>query len=108
MVSRMEKVDELIQQEVSRELHRLLPDFFITITITEVSRDLAYAKIWITSLVDIDKAVEQANLCKNEIQKTLALKVPLRKHPKINFVADTREIKAQRIDQLIEETKKED
>lgn len=98
---RMHKIDELIKNNISVVLQRLFPDEIISVTQTHVSKDLSFAKIWISSIKDIDKNVR---ICQNharEIQYELSQKLTIRKIPKLYFVADKTEEKAQKIDDLL-------
>lgn len=103
----MLKIDEMILREVSKELLRLFPDDFSSITQVHVSKDLAFAKVWVSSVKDIDKKVERYQHHAKEIRKSLSQNVIARKVPSLYFVADKTEEKASHIDCLIEEVSKE-
>jgi len=99
----MEKVNELVAHEVAKVLGRLLPDFLVTITEVEVSKDLAYAKIWISSLKSDEITRKSCSECSHEIQSHLAKTLDMRKTPKVRFLIDKRERQAQKIEELIRE-----
>lgn len=107
MVNRMEKVDELVGQEVAKELQKLFPDFFMTVTEVEVAKDLGFAKIWIASIKGADEAAELANKYAKEVQKGIAEKLTIRRTPRLRFYPDNREIRAQKIEKIIREIKQE-
>lgn len=105
VVSRMEKIDELVKNELSREVRELFPDYIISITQVHVTKDLSFAKIWVSAL---DKTEEAAKLCQKEskeIRKNLAGRVELRKFPELHFVPDFTGEEASKIDKLIEQIK---
>ncbi len=106
VVSRMDKIDELIKNELSLEVRKLFPDLFISVTQVRVSKDLSYAKVWVSAL---DQTKEASDLCRKEskeIRKSLSGRVELRRIPKFHFVPDYTEEEASKIDKLIEETKR--
>ncbi len=107
MVDRMEKIDELVGQEVAKELQKLFPEFFITVTEVEVAKDLGFAKIWIASFKGADEATKLANTYAKEVQKQIAKRLTIYRTPKIRFYPDNREIRAQRIEKLVRDIKKE-
>ncbi len=106
VTERMQQFDELILREVSKELHKLFPDEFFSITQVHVSKDLSFAKLWISSVKDIDKIVKISQENASEIRTVLAKKIKARKVPRLYFVADLTEEKAQHIENLIKEIKK--
>ncbi|MBL7197849.1 MAG: 30S ribosome-binding factor RbfA [Candidatus Omnitrophica bacterium] len=93
-MSRREKVKEAIRQEVSSIIHDELKDpriGFVTVTRTEVSPDLKYAKIYVSVLrkqesdTSTFKALESA---KGYIRKLLAQRLKMRFTPEIAFKED--------------------
>lgn len=100
-------MDELIRREVSRMLLTYFPDEIVSITQLHVSKDLAFAKVWISAFRDIDEVAKEAQTFAAVMRKQLSEKVVARKVPKLFFVADKTEEKAAHIDQLFEQLKKE-
>ncbi len=84
----MEKIDELVKREVSKQLLLAFPDSIISVTDVEVSKDLSYAKIWISSLNDIDQTVKACQALAPEITRTLASRIKAKRVPKLSFIAD--------------------
>lgn len=109
--NRIEKVNSLIQQELGSELHSLLEDnnALVTISKVETSKDLKWAKVWISIvggndekiLKDIEKNIYQLQ---GQINRTLNLKIV----PRLQFYLDTGPRYAQHIETLIDQIKKED
>lgn len=107
MSDRMEKVDELVNHEISILLLKLFPDKIITVTNVEVSKDLGFAKVWISALDDPGKTLIDCQREAATITKVLSKKLELRKHPKIRFYLDNSPSYASKIENLIEEIHKE-
>ena len=108
VTNRMQKIDKLIFRELSSELLRLFPDRFFSLTQVHVSKDLSFAKVWVSSRVEPEKLVEEFQSIASDLRKTLAKKVIARRVPSLYFVADLTEEKAEKIDKLISEIEKKD
>jgi len=106
VTSRMQKFDELVKRELSSEIQILFPDSFISITQVHVSKDLSFAKVWLTTPTkDIDDMVKRVQSKAPEIRKVLAKKIIARKVPNLYFVSDKTEEHAQKIETLLSEIK---
>ena len=105
VTTRMQKFDELIKREISKELFNLFPDLFISITQVHVSKDLSFAKVWLSAPKDIDGVVKKARAEAAEIRRVLAKNVVARRVPSLYFVADKTEEKAEKIDSLLNSIK---
>lgn len=103
----MQKFDELINREVSQIIQRMFPDRIFSITQVHVSKDLAFAKIWVSSLADVDSLIKELRGESHSIKHELSKKIIARKIPNLYFVADKTTEEAMKIDRLIEETKKD-
>jgi ribosome-binding factor A len=97
--------DELILREVSEELRQIFPDQIISVTQVHVSKDLAFAKIWVSSIHNIEDIVKTCNLEGKNMRKRLSERIVARKVPRLYFVSDLTEEKAQRIDELFNQLK---
>jgi ribosome-binding factor A len=101
-VDRMRQVNELIHRAVSEIIAQdieLPLDVFVTITNVDTSRDLKYARVYVTVLPD-HKRVSTIKLLERRlglIQKLLGTHVRLRSTPKIQFFFDEGTIRAQHI-----------
>lgn len=104
----MDKIDELIKNEISIEVRGLFPDIIISVTQAHVSKDLSHAKVWVSAIDRTDLAVKLCQSESKQIRKELAGRVVLRKIPEIHFVPDHTGDEASKIDKLIEETKTTD
>lgn len=103
--NRMDKVDELIKNEVSLLLREFFPEEIISVTQVKASKDFSYAKIWVSSVKNIDDTVKKCQTKSSEIRKELAEKIELRRIPSLHFVPDKTEDEADRIEKLIKEIK---
>jgi len=106
VTNRMKQFDELILRSLSEIIFRLFPEDFSSITKVNVSKDLSFAKVWISSKDNVDQVVKKYQNSQWDIKKELAKKVMARRIPKLFFVADKTEEKAMIIEELINKTKK--
>lgn len=113
---KLKRIESQIVKEVSDILLNDTNDELLkTITITgcEVASDLSYAKIYFTSIVDMDNKeieheMEEASLY---IRMKLADQIELRHTPKLRFIYDTSIAYGEKIERIIREInedKKED
>ena len=79
----------------------------ITITGRKVSRDLSYAKVYFTSLSNLDKKtlVKEVNEASSFIRGELAERIELRHTPILEFVYDDSIEYAENIENIIKEIK---
>ena len=103
---RIEKVNELIGQEVSKiilEEFEFGEGIMVTVMRVEASSKLETANVWVSVFPEGKSGQVLAKLNKNigSIQKRLNKKISLRFVPKIFFKLDTSEAYAQSIDELL-------
>lgn len=81
----------------------------ITITGCVVSRDLSYAKVYFTSLSDLDKKTleKEVNEASSFIRGLVAEKLNLRHTPELEFIYDESIEYAARIEKIIKEIHEE-
>ena len=111
MSKRIEQVNELIKQEVSKTLSQKI-DFnneIVTITQVDTSPNLRQAKVKITVFnQDNQKMVlQKINRKIYDIQQDLNKKLNMRPVPKLIFSIDSSESKAQRVEELLQQIKKD-
>lgn len=107
---KLEKIASDIMRVISEIIfNEAKDDFLKTITITgcKVSKDLSYAKVYFTSLANLDKnvIVKEANEASSFIRGELAKRLDLRHTPMIEFVYDDSISYAQNIENIIKEIK---
>ena len=95
-------ISEIIFTEAKDELLKS-----ITITGCKVSRDLSYAKVYFTSLSNLDKKslVKEVNEASSFIRGELAQRLELRHTPILEFVYDDSIEYAENIENIIKEVK---
>jgi len=108
---RKEQLNSLIQQLFSEILQKegnFPPNFFVTITRTDVSKDLANVKIFISIYPEINKEIKQY-FQKNifSLQQKLNKKLNIHPVPKIQIVYDESEKKTAKIEALLYQVKNE-
>ncbi len=111
MSQRIKRVNELLREEISEILLREVDfgDTLVTITEVNTSPDLRQAKIKI-SVNPIEKNESALKIIKNNIyklQQALNKKLHLKFVPKIIFEIDQAEAKAQRLEEIFKEIKKD-
>ncbi len=109
--TRQQKYARLIQKEISdifqRDKKGILENAFITVAEVKVSPDLSVAKIYLTMMLEKDKAaiLERINERKSEIRKALGNSIGkhVRIVPEIIFYIDEVEERASRLEKLIDD-----
>lgn len=107
------KISESIERIISEILYEETRDELlktITITGSKVSSDLSYAKIYFTSLSDLDKKTleKEVNEAAPFIRGHVAEKLDLRHTPKLEFVFDDSIEYGNRIEKIIKELHEEE
>jgi ribosome-binding factor A len=107
--SRMQRVDGVIHRAVASFLQARLKSprlGFVTVTRCEVSKDIAYAKIYV-SVLNPEKSVEDAIAFLTEssklIRKEISPELKLRVTPELRFYHDGTADRAARIMELLQE-----
>jgi len=101
----VEEISCIIQEEIKD------PDIkFVTITSCNISSDLSYAKVYFTCLNDEkrDIILKDLNRASGFIRKELCDRIEIRKMPEISFVYDESIEYGNKIEQILEEIKKDD
>lgn len=107
MAGRMEKVDELIAQQLGQIIAsevEMPQGSIVTITNVKTSPDLKHAKVFLSVLPDENKREVMSLLINNayEFQKILNDKVTLRSVPKLRFQIDESGQKAAELEALLD------
>ena len=94
---RMLKLGEQIREEISKLISLQKVKYprvstFLSINRVEVAKDLAYAKVYVSSFLNesqVKKGVEGLNSAAGFIQSSIAKKLTIRQFPKLTFIVDT-------------------
>ncbi len=105
--ARILRVNKLIKEQISEILNRedIAPNCFVTVTRVDTSADLKYSKVFLSVYPDKNFKKVFGILEKKifRIQGSLNKKLFMKPLPRISFVPDTTEKKAQEIENLIKE-----
>lgn len=102
MVSRIDKINELIREQVSFEIYKFCNDKFVSISSVETSRDLSYCDIMVLIPKDKEEVIKLLKENSSKIQSEISKKISLRKMPKIRFHLDNSMTYADKINKLLE------
>jgi len=108
---RPRRVAELVQAEISRLLISEFQDpvsGFLTVTRVEVTADLRTAKVYLSVFGQGDPLalLDRIDKAKGYLRRELASRVKLKYNPQLFFALDPGPDHQDRIDKLIEETKR--
>lgn len=113
--SRTERVGQQYQREIALILQREIKDprvSMVTVSAVEVSRDLAYAKVYVTFLQDDDQQVKQGLKVLNEasgfVRSLLGKRVRARITPELRFVHDPSLNEGIRMSRLVDDAIRRD
>ncbi len=106
--SRTRRIGQQLQQELAQVLQRDIKDpriGMVTVNDVEVSRDLSYAKVYVTFFEE-DKAVVEQKLVALEsasgyVRSLVAGRMKLRVMPEIRFIYDASLIEGMRMSNLV-------
>lgn len=110
MSRRLQKVNELLKQEVGNLISKELDfsrDIMITVTRADVSPDLRIVRMGVSIMpfLKAEKILKILNSQVFNIQKSLNQKLNMKLVPKIRFELDKSEEQTSRIEQLLKKTK---
>lgn len=113
--SRTERVRHQLQREIAVILQREIKDprvSMVTVSDVEVSRDLAYAKVFVTIFNDDETEVKQAikvlNSATGFIRSLLGKRIKARVVPELKFHHDKSLNEGIRMSRLVDEARKRD
>jgi ribosome-binding factor A len=107
--SRSRRVSEQLKRELAQLIHDEVKDprvRMVTVNAVEVSRDLAYARVYVTSLVEQDqrdKLIEGLNKAAGFLRRELGRRISLRATPQLQFTYDESIDSGARMSALINE-----
>lgn len=112
MKDRVSRINELIKRELSGiflKENDFPPELLVTITRVETSANLIQAKTWISVLPEAKVKVVMKILNDQiyHLQQEINRKLKMRPVPRLIFKEEKQIIKASRVEELLEEIKKE-
>lgn len=109
--SRTQRVSQQLQKEIAMIIQREVRDSrlgMVTISDVEVSRDLAYAKVFVTFLCVGEQTPESSLAALREhevsIRMTLGKRIRLRLTPEVRFYYDSTLVEGMRMSNLVSDT----
>lgn len=95
----VEEISQILQTEIKDERIR-----FVTVTSAQITKDLSFAKVYVTVLEDSEKdnILKLLNKASNYIERELSRRIEVRKMPNITFVYDESIEYASHIENIIE------
>ncbi|MBN1648995.1 MAG: 30S ribosome-binding factor RbfA [Spirochaetales bacterium] len=108
---RLERVQHMLRNEISamimqREIKDPRVNSYLSISKIEVSRDIGYAKIFVSShesKIKLKAAVEALNHAAGFVQFRLGKRMKTRHTPKLRFIADTAILEGDQMNQRLKE-----
>lgn len=111
--SRIDRVADLIQKELSQIIQREMKDprvGMITVLNVKISKDLAHAKVFVNVFPDdaATKTLQTLNQASGFLRGALAKRVKIYKIPALLFIYDDSAQKSDRLSRLIDEAVQSD
>ncbi len=117
MSNRIQKVNQVIKQEIAKLIFKEVefpPGVLVTVTRVETSADLKESKIFIGAIQGqnprSDIRREMLDIINKKIyllQQKLNKKLVMKPVPKLNFLIEEKTVQAGRIEEILEQLKKE-
>lgn len=112
---RTDRVSQQVKKSIAMILQREIKDpriGMVTVSDVEVSRDLAYAKVYVTFLFDDDEAIEAGLKSLKEaagyIRSLLGSEVKMRLTPELQFIYDKSLVEGMRLSNVVSDAISED
>ncbi|MEI6858329.1 MAG: 30S ribosome-binding factor RbfA [Shewanella sp.] len=106
--SRTRRIGQQLQQELAQVLHRDIKDpriGMVTVNDVEVSRDLSYAKVFVTFFEEDEKLVEEKlealSSAAGYVRSLVAGRMKLRVMPELRFIYDASLVEGMRMSNLV-------
>ncbi|GIU04512.1 ribosome-binding factor A [Shewanella sp. c952] len=106
--SRTRRIAQQLQQELAQVLQRDMKDpriGFVTVNDVDVSRDLSYAKVYVTFFEEDEKLVQEKvealDAAAGYIRSLVAGRMKLRVMPELRFIYDSSLVEGMRMSNLV-------
>jgi ribosome-binding factor A len=112
MPNRVDQLNSLIMQYLAQIIEQevdISRDILITVTKVETSKDIKYARVFISIIPESQRGtiLKKLEAAKIGIQRALAQKMMTKFTPKLRFIIDENEVYASEIDKLLDSIKSE-
>jgi len=106
MYSRIDRINELIKETLAKIIYEeadLPSGVFATVTRVDTSRDLRYARVFVSIFPEkkFGQTIELLGKRIYSIQGALNKKLHMKPLPRIEFVADKTEVEADKIEKIL-------
>jgi len=106
MSHRINKINSLIKQQISKILSRelnLKPGIFLTVSKVDTTKDLRYARIFVSVFPESEANYALKTLEKESsfLRKNLGRELKIKMLPRLNFKIDTTEAEADEIEKIL-------
>jgi ribosome-binding factor A len=108
--ARTDRVGQEIQKEIAMIIQREVKDprlGMVTVNAVEITRDLAYAKIFVTFFTlegqNTDESIEVLNEASSYIRTLLAKRIKARIMPELRFIYDSSMVEGVRMGHLVDQ-----
>jgi len=112
MPNRVDQLNSLIMQYLAQIIEQevdISRDILITVTKVETSKDIKYARVFVSIIPESQRGtiLKKLEASKIGIQRVLAQKMMTKFTPKLRFIIDENEVYASEIDKLLDSIKSE-
>lgn len=113
--SRTRRIAQQLQQELAQALQRDIKDprvGFVTVNDVDVSRDLSYARVFVTFFEEdqavVDEKIEALTAAAPYVRSLVASRMKLRVMPELKFVYDSSLVEGMRMSNLVSQVISDD
>ena len=109
MKLKAERAGSIIQRELCNIIFKEAKDIDfknVVITYVDVTNDLSYAKVYFTTVDDIDKVSKDLNNASGYFRSLLASRIDIRHTPELKFIFDESIEYGKKIEKIIDEIHK--
>jgi len=112
MSKRLQRINQLIKEEISQLILKEIdfaPDILVTITRVETTEDLLDTNVFVSVFPEdnASKARDFLNRKLSFLQREINKRLRMRPLPRLHFLAEKETAKAARIEEILEQLKKE-
>jgi len=106
MTYRIEKINELISQQLSMIFLADFPGEIITINFIHTNPDLSESKIYLSVSSNHKSIYDELSAQAGEYRKILAEKLYLRKMPRLQFIRDEMQESVEKIEKILDKNER--